>query len=73
MERDAPSNHHFLVKVWVESRQVSGAVPLVRALARDLDAGTERYVKSRTELTDFIEESLAQAWRQGWRWQGEDE
>jgi hypothetical protein len=72
VERDAIANHYFLVKIWVETRQVSAAVPLVRALAKDLDDGSERYVKSRAELLDFIDESLARAGRKGWRWQGED-
>ena len=73
MDTDASALHHFLVEIWVESRQIEGAVPLVRARARNLDNGVERYVKSPVELTDFISESLARSGREGSLWQGEPE
>lgn len=72
MLNDANSIHHLLLEIWVESRQLRGAAPVVRARVRDLDSGMQRYVKSTAELHEFIAESLASAGRGQWVWQGED-
>jgi len=71
VQTDAKPVHHFLLEIWVEAREISGADPIVRARARDLDSGRQRYVKYAAELEAFIAQSLAEegvelsAWRGG--------
>lgn len=72
VHNDANSIHHLLLEIWIESRQLSGAAPMVRARAKDLDTGRQRHVKSPRELNDFIAESLASGGSVHWQWQGED-
>jgi hypothetical protein len=72
VHRDANSIHHLLLEIWVESRQITDAAPIVRARARDLDTGRQQYVKSRAELDAFIAESLTSAGDEHWKWQGEE-
>ena len=50
----------FLIEAWIERREIEGLPGLVRARVKDLEAGTQHYVKSHEEIGRFILSVLAQ-------------
>ena len=50
----------FLIEAWIERREIIDLPRLVRARIRDLETGTQNYVKSHEEIGQFILSALAQ-------------
>lgn len=50
--------HAFLLRLWVEPREVAGAPPRVRAWVQHLTTGEERNVGDAEELVLFVAERI---------------
>jgi hypothetical protein len=48
------SIHSFIVRVWLEPREIEGAKPKWRGSIEHVNSGEQRYLKSLEEVTDFI-------------------
>lgn len=44
----------FLVRVWMERREIPGAEPLLRGSVEHVGSGTRRFVKALEEVVSFI-------------------
>lgn len=52
--RGGRRSQSFLVRVWVEPREVAGEACRVRTYVRDLRTGEESYLDDPSELTDHL-------------------
>ena len=62
--------HTFLVRLWVETREVAGEPVRVPGQVEHLRSGRSRAVKNGRELLAFVDECLDEAGvppREGWR------
>jgi len=44
----------FIVRIWLEPREIEGADPLWRGMIQHLPSSEQRYVKSLDEIVTFI-------------------
>ncbi|WP_326642267.1 hypothetical protein OG884_04035 [Streptosporangium sp. NBC_01755] len=51
----------FLVRVYVEPREVPGAVPRLAAWVQDLRTGDGHYVRTMDEIEAFIRQALQES------------
>jgi hypothetical protein len=46
--------HSFIVRVWLESREIKGALPQWRGEVKHVTSGKQIYLKNLTDITSFI-------------------
>ena len=46
--------HSFIVRVWLEPREIEGAPPQWRGEIKHVSSGKQTYIKNLDEITDFI-------------------
>lgn len=54
MTHDSFETFLFVVKVWLEGRELPGARPLWRGSARNVETGDTRYFSTAGELAQYI-------------------
>jgi hypothetical protein len=61
--------HVFIVRIWLEPREIAGAAPEWRAVVEHVPDGKKRYIKDLDELEQFISVYLEEMGvRLGARW-----
>lgn len=48
------NTHVFIVRIWLEPREVDGAIPAWRGMIEHVPSGTRRYVIEAAEILMFI-------------------
>lgn len=48
------NTHSFVVRVWLEPREIEGAAPVWRGVIEHVQSGKRRYLKNLNEITGFI-------------------
>jgi len=64
MTADQESRQIFIVRIWLEPRELEGAAPQLRGTIEHVPSGIRRSVKAVTEITDFIRAWLPETTRQ---------
>lgn len=54
MTANQESRHVFIVRIWLEPRELEGAAPQLRGTIEHVPSGVRRSVKALTEIADFI-------------------
>jgi hypothetical protein len=60
--------HAFMLRLWIERREVGGAPPRVRGWVQHLASGAERHVSDVDQLVDFAADCLPDAADSVRRW-----
>lgn len=63
MAANEENRHVFIVRIWLEPREVEGAAPQLRGTIEHVPSGMRRSVKALTEITDFIRSWLPESLR----------
>jgi hypothetical protein len=58
MEFPADHTHAFIVRFWLEPREIQGEKPLWRGMIEHVDSGRKLFLKGLNEITAFIESYL---------------
>jgi hypothetical protein len=64
MTANQESRQIFIVRVWLEPRELEGAAPQLRGTIEHVPSGMRRSVKALTEITDFVRVWLPETTRQ---------
>ena len=64
MTANQESRQIFIVRIWLEPRELEGAAPQLRGTIEHVPSGMRRSVKALTEITDFIRAWLPETTRQ---------
>ncbi|HVO84754.1 MAG TPA: hypothetical protein VMU60_10040 [Syntrophobacteria bacterium] len=54
MESSHEQSHAFIVRIWLEPREIIGAAPVWRGMIEHVASGERRYVKHLKELEEFV-------------------
>jgi hypothetical protein len=54
MESSPEHTHAFIVRIWIEPREIEGETPLWRGVIEHVGSGERRYIKHLKELEEFI-------------------
>ena len=73
MDLPEEDTHAFLVRLWLEPREVEGAAPEWRGMIEHIESGERRYFREWAETAAFVKVYAAginkrQSWRGLWRW-----
>ena len=68
MTADRESRHVFIVRIWLEPRELEAAAPQLRGTIEHVPSGMRRSVKALTEISDFICAWLPESLRQPKAW-----
>lgn len=63
MTANEENRHVFIVRIWLEPREVEGAAPQLRGTIEHVPSGMRRAIKALTEITDFIRAWLPESMR----------
>jgi hypothetical protein len=58
MEFPADHSHAFIVRFWLEPREIQGEKPLWRGVIEHVPTGRKLFLKGLNEITAFIESYL---------------
>jgi hypothetical protein len=58
MNIDEDSSHAFIVRFWLEPRELENAGPIWRGVIEHVASGHRRYLKNLDEINTFIESYL---------------
>ena len=58
MESIEEQTHAFIVRFWLEPREIEGAKPLWRGVIEHVPSGRQNFLKGLDEITAFIESYL---------------
>lgn len=64
MTANQESRQVFIVRVWLEPRELEGAAPQLRGTIEHVPTGIRCSVKALTEITDFVRAWLPETTRQ---------
>ena len=48
------NTHSFIVRIWLEPREIEGAVPLWRGVIEHVRSGERRHLQDPKDVMDFI-------------------
>ena len=68
MTANQESRHVFIVRIWLEPRELEGAAPQLRGTIEHVPSGMRRSVKALAEITDFIRAWLPETLRRPKAW-----